>query len=48
MEAKINLANVKAEELIEITGQKYFTEAVYKAIYFTLLHDKDSIQEALK
>ena len=48
MEAKINLANVKAEELIKITGQKYFTEAIYKAIYFTLLHEADNVQEALK
>jgi hypothetical protein len=36
------------EELIKITNSKTFREAIDKAIRFTLLHDKDSVQEALK
>jgi hypothetical protein len=36
------------EELIKITNSKTFREVIDKAIQFTLLHDKDSVQGALK
>ena len=36
------------KELMELTGAKTPEDALHLAIKFTLLHDKDSIQEALK
>ncbi len=48
MEARINLKDDKAEELIVTTGMENFENAVYEAIYFTLLHEADNVQEAMK
>lgn len=37
-----------ATELRELTGQRFSVHAVEAAVKFTLMHDKDSVQEALK
>ncbi|MFH0904660.1 MAG: hypothetical protein V1854_05675 [Methanobacteriota archaeon] len=47
-ERLINLSSCIADELKELTGADNTVDAIYVAIKFTLLHDKDRIQEALK
>ena len=47
-ERLINLSSSQADELKELTGGDDMVDAIYVAIKFTLLHDKDRIQEALK
>lgn len=41
-------AEINKEELMELTGTKTLGKAVETACKFTLMHDKDSVQEALK
>jgi uncharacterized protein YehS (DUF1456 family) len=45
---EVSIDGKELEELMKLTNSKAFREAIDKAIRFTLLHDKDSVQEALK
>ena len=44
----ITLPKKVVKELQDITNTKDMADAIGLAIQFTLLHDKDSVQEALK
>jgi hypothetical protein len=45
---EVSIDGKTLEELMKLTNSKTIREAIDKAIRFTLLHDKDSVQEALK
>ena len=44
----LELTNEQSTELKELTGATTLIGAVEAAVKFTLLHDKDSVREALK
>ena len=48
IEMLLGLKEIDAEELQKLTNAPNFLVAVERAIQFTLMHDKDSVQEALK
>ena len=48
MGRSIAISENEQKKLLELTNKTRLIEAVYAAIRFTLLHDKNSIQEALK
>ena len=48
LQFEVEMSEENIAELEELTGEPDYQDAIKAAIQFTLMHDRDSIREALK